>query len=410
MLIVQTLSSDVEKQEVVAGEIRSCVNIPDAKRIWQRLAALQIRRCETEDRLNSLIQMLEDHQDWPKVFEMRYVRFVNWASTMEQRLLQKQRALVDDMVQRLSGPLRDELAAKDSEYRWLVDQGRALALVCSNQERKDEIVNKVANVEEIWKKLMETWHQELLRLQQLPTDLDGLNNSLAELAVWLGQTEAAINAPLTISACNSPAVESRLIEHRNLEQSIEQKRPIVASVLDLCNSFTTNYTLLHGWLGTDLDAVQYATQSLQRRWKSICQSASERSSLLQSMWADWSAILELHGELEQTMSVIEQATPSDTIRASSSHEVEQLSALLENLIQELHAPVTRQKLDQLNERYCILARDGRVDAAGELQQIVARLNARWRDLSDRLSTLLHTSRDAASLIHHWQVFDGICCM
>jgi hypothetical protein len=106
------------------------------------------------------------------------------------------------------------------------------------------------------------------------------------------------------------------------------------------------------------------------------------------------------------MSCIEQATPSDTSGPTSIQEVEQLSALLENLIQELHAPVTRQKLDQLNERYCILARDGRVDAAGELQLSVARLNARWRDQSDRLSSLLHAVRDASSLIHHWQVING----
>lgn len=401
---MQTLSSDVEKQEVVAGEIRSCVNIPDAKRIWQRLAALQIRRSETEDRLNSLIQMLEEHQDWPRVFEIRYARFVSWATTMEQRLLHKQRALVDDMVQRLSGPLRDELAAKECEQHWLVDQGRELSLICSEQERKDQLLAQVANVEEIWRKLMETWSKELQRLRQLPTDLDGLNNSLAELTVWLGQSEATINAPLTIATCNQAAVDAKVAEHRDLENAIEQKTPIVSSVLNLCSSFTTNYTLLHGWLGTDLDALQCATQSLQRRWKSICQSASERSTILQSLWPDWSAVLDLHGQLDQIMSNIEEATPSDTNVASSSLELEQLNSLLESLVQELHAPTTRQKLDQLNERYCLLARDGRVDAAGELQQIVARLNARWRDLSDRLSTRLQATRDASSVIHHWQVW------
>ena len=400
---MQTLSSDVEKQEVVAGEIRSCVNIPDAKRIWQRLAALQIRRSETEDRLNSLIQVLEEHQDWPKVFELRYARFTKWAANMEKRLLHKQRALVDDMVQRLSGPLRDELAAKECEKRWLTEQGRELSLICSEKDRRFQLSVQLANVEEIWRKLMETWNQELQRLQQLPTDLDGLNSSLAELTVWLGQAEATINSPLTIAACSQAAVESRVAEHRQLEKSIEEKSPIVTSVLDLCNSFTTNYTLLHGWLGTDLDAVQCATQSLQRRWKSICQLADERSVLLQSLWSDWSTILDLNGQLVDAMSEIEQQTPSDASGTSSSLEVEQMNGLLESLIQELHSPAIRQKLDQLNEKYCLLARDGRVDAAGELQQIVARLNARWRELSDRLSALLHTIRESSSLIHHWQV-------
>lgn len=402
-MTVQTLSSDVEKQEVVAGEIRSCVNIPDAKRIWQRLAALQIRRSETEDRLNSLIQMLEEHQDWPKVFEMRYGRFTNWATTMEQRLLHKQRAIVDDLVQRLSGPLHDELAAKECEQRWLVEQGQQLSLVCNEQERKDRILAQVANVEEIWRKLRETWNQELQRLRQLPTDLDGLNNSMAELVMWLGQAEATINAPLTIAHCNQASVESKQAEHRDFEKSVEQKDPIITSVLDLCRAFATNYSVLQGWLGTDLEAVQCAMHSLQRRWKAIREAAEERSSTLQSLWPEWLAVIELHDQLTRTMSDIEAAIPSDTNVPTSPVEVDQLNVHLESLIQELHSAVTRQKLDQLNERYCHLARDGRVDVAGELQQMVSRLNARWRELSDRLSTLLHKSRDASSLIHHWQV-------
>ena len=71
--MVQTLSSDIEKQELIAGEIRSCVSIADAKRIWQRLAALQIRRLETENRLLTLIQLLEEQQDLPQVLQFKQI-------------------------------------------------------------------------------------------------------------------------------------------------------------------------------------------------------------------------------------------------------------------------------------------------------------------------------------------------
>lgn len=83
-MTVQTLRSDIEKQQVTAGDIRGSVNFNDAKRIWQRLAALQIRRSETEDRINSLIQSLEEQQDWPRVFETRYNRY--WSFTTNQLL------------------------------------------------------------------------------------------------------------------------------------------------------------------------------------------------------------------------------------------------------------------------------------------------------------------------------------
>ena len=148
---MQTLSSDIEKQELIAGEIRSCVSIADAKRIWQRLAALQIRRSETEDRLLTLIQLLEEQQDLPKVFETRYARFSAWASAMKQRLLHKQRALLDDVLQRLSGPLRDELAARENERAWLVQQGRELSKTCGSPEVRQQIADQVTDVERVWK-------------------------------------------------------------------------------------------------------------------------------------------------------------------------------------------------------------------------------------------------------------------
>lgn len=402
-MTVQTLSSDVEKQEVLANEIRSCVNIPDAKRIWQRLAALQIRRSETEDRLNALILSLEEQQDWPRVFEARFNRFVSWAATMEQRLQHKQRALLDDVVQRLSGPMKDELSAKEVEQRWLVDQGNQLSAACVDHGRRDEVLAQVMVVQETWNRLMDIWQRELARLRQLPTDLDGLNASLGELAIWLGQAEATINAPLTVTSCSSAAVEAKIAEHEELERTIEIKRPIVASVLELCESFTANHHLLHGWLGTDLDAVQYAMQSLDRRWKLICSMSADRARLLGSLWPEWSTLVELHAQLDRSLSEIETAIPAQASSSASFVEVEQLNSDLERLMQQLHAPFTRQTLNELNEKYCLLARAGRADTSGELQQLVSKINARWRDLSDRLSILLHSTRDTSSSMHHWQV-------
>ena len=391
--MVQTLSSDIEKQELIAGEIRSCVSIADAKRIWQRLAALQIRRSETEDRLLTLIQLLEEQQDLPKVFETRYARFSAWASAMKQRLLHKQRALLDDVLQRLSGPLRDELAARENERAWLVQQGRELSKTCGSPEVRQQIADQVTDVERVWSNLMSTWTEEYQRLEKLPTDLEGLNSNLAGLTVWLGQVEATIHSPLTVSACNAEAVETCILQHAELENSIQEKSPVVASVLNLGESFTTNYSLLHGWLGTDLDAVQCAMQALQRRWRNINNASAERTALLNTLWPDWYAVLHLYRQLDEILAEIQHSSLLDDL--DDGH--------LETLIQKLHAPSTRQMLDQLNDRYCRLARDGRVDASGELQQKVAQINARWRTLSDQLSARLQTNRDASSSLQHWKV-------
>ena len=404
MLTVQTLNHDIEKQESTAGEIRACVSSVEAKRIWERLAVLQVRRTETEDRLYSLIQMLEEQQDWPQVYEMRYDRFMKWAASMEQRLLHKQRALLDDVVKRLSGPLREELNTKEKEPVWLITKGQELSNICT--ERKEEVLEKVRNVEEIWKRLQDIWKRELERLQQLPTDMEDLNNSLAELTVWFSQVEATLNAPLTVAHCSKEAVDDKLTEHQELETSIENKSQVVSSVMNLCESFTTNFALRDGWLGTDLEGVQSAMQSLERRWKAICQAAASREVQLQSLWTDWAIVLDLCAELDGILSDIDQSVPED-VATPTTVEVEQLYSQLEATIHQLHAPSTRQKLDHLNEKYCNLARDGRVDAAGELQQRICSVNTRWRELSDRLSARLQSSRDASTLIQHWQVGTSI---
>ena len=244
------------------------------------------------------------------------------------------------------------------------------------------------------------------RLRQLPTDLDGLNSSLTELTGWFIQVEAALNAPLTIAYCSQEAVETRKTEHQQLEKSIEEKSSIVSSVLNLCESFTSSNTLLHGWLGTDVEAAQSAMEILERRWNNICQRAADRQLQLQYVWEEWSSILAINTDVNAFLDAIEKTVPRNVV-TTTTVELEKLDAHLEVTMQQLHAPSIRQKLDHVNEKYCHLAKDGRVDAAGDLQQVVSRVNTRWRDISDRLSSLLHRAREISSFINHWHVREHI---
>ena len=396
------LSTDLEKLESIAGEIRGCVSTVEAKRIWERLVVLQVCRSETEDRLYALIQLLEERQDWPHVYEMRYDRFMKWASAMEQRLLHKQRALLDDLVKRLSGPLRQEVEAKEKERDWLVTRGRELGEHWV--DRRDEVLVKVGRVEDIWTRLVETRRSELVRLQQLPADLEGLNTSLAELTAWFGRVEATLNAPLTVASCDRRAVESKLAEHQELERCVEMKSATVSSVLNLCRSFDTSDNALAGdWMGNEIEDVKSAMQALERRWQGICHAAAGRNCALRSLWPEWAFVLDNCSVLDDALRSIEGSLPpSSSSSLTSSIETDQLSSQLESAIQQLHSASMRQQLDLINEKYCNMARDGRVDSAGELQQLVAATNAKWRQLSDRLSARLQTTRDYLSSVHHWQ--------
>ena len=400
LLTVQTLMFDVEKLDSLAGEIRGSVSATEAKRVRDRLIALQMRRSEDENRLDFLVHLLEEYTNLPHVFETRYDHFLKWAASMKERLLHKRRILLDDAIQRLSGPLRQELDAKEKESAWLIAKGQELSTACS--QREQEVLGKIENVERVWDQLQKTWRQELERLQQLPTDMEGLNSNLAVLTAWFSQVEAALNAPLIVATCDQEAVEAKLNEHQQLENSIETRSGSVSSLMNLCESFTSNYALRDGWLGTDLNGIQSAMDSLERRWGAICQEAARRQTQLLSLWPEWNAIISLSAQLDQLMSNLDASVPENTSTTSST-QVEEFSSQLEAIIHQVHAPSTHQLLDHLNSKYCNLAREGRIDAAGQLQQLVSGTNGRWRALSDRLSSLLQTSRDTLSSINHWRV-------
>jgi hypothetical protein len=98
-------------------------------------------------------------------------------------------------------------------------------------------------------------------------------------------------------------------------------------MMNLCESFTTNSALRDRWLGTDLEGVQSAMQSLERRWKAICQATASREVQLQSLWTDWAIVLDLCAELDGILSDIDQSVPED-VATPTAVEVEQLYSQL----------------------------------------------------------------------------------
>ena len=129
-------------------QFAAAVSIADAKRIWQRLAALQIRRLETENRLLTLIQLLEEQQDLPQVFMTRSVRVSAWAlGTNNETTTPSHTPLLDDVLQRISGPLRGELAATENELVWLIQiQGRELSKTFGRPKVRQQIADQVTDV------------------------------------------------------------------------------------------------------------------------------------------------------------------------------------------------------------------------------------------------------------------------
>ena len=83
---------------------------------------------------------------------------------------------------------------------------------------------------------------------------------------------------------------------------------------------------------------------------------------------------------------------SSRMTYASLHQIETQLKCLEN---ELSSHVT--ELDDFNDQYCRLAREGRLDGSDSLKLKFIGINGQWDELSDEVSSLLKRAEHSRNL-------------
>ena len=138
---------------------------------------------------------------------------------------------------------------------------------------------------------------------------------------------------------------------------------IAEETFKACDIFLNQTPNLH----CSFDSIRSTLASLQKRWNNICSKSQERLHETDQLHKDWKEFNDAYNKLQ--LWIKEKACQISAIDVDSSkvtyEDLEQIEEKLEALKTEQNDKLP--ELDTLNDLYCDLAREYRLDTSDDLK-------------------------------------------
>ncbi len=184
---------------------------------------------------------------------------------------------------------------------------------------------------------------------------------------------------------------------QDLQKRLKKKTPRANEVFSSCDIFFhagENPIAAHS---SSFDPLRTAFQNLQRRWTDLLGRSDQRLAELDALHADWDAFNADYDRLQEWLREQSLILKGMDVQASrvSYESLEGIETDLEamRLRQEAKLP----ELDALNDVYCELAREYRLDSSDDLKNKFIHANNDWEDLSHELQAALKRIRHSRQL-------------
>ncbi|XP_048737335.2 nesprin-1-like isoform X3 [Ostrea edulis] len=326
-------------------------------------------------------------------FSDNVLSFHKWIDEMEYRIIISKEYHIEDLLQKFSKEFREDMLTKELWKDKVIKEGRELLKISSDAQFSD-VQTKIRKTEDKWNHLKNTFKFRKRKLEETLLAVKQLDTSMANLRKWLANIEHDLCTPLFFMESDDTEVKAKLQCQKELQKDVELHSAGVGSVLNLCE------VLLHDSdacpTEVEFSALQSAMKNLDRRWRQICQICPERRIWIEETWNIWEKVRTDCSYFENWLHDTElevQASASDDVHAGfSKTEVEHL----EQLQREIHGKFG--ELEQINEVYRKLAREGRTDHAGALKLMIQTCNQKWDILQKQVSDIA-TSLKQLSTIH-----------
>ncbi|CAH1403534.1 unnamed protein product [Nezara viridula] len=218
---VRELSKEVESLEDAMDLLKDCLSPTDLKTMTQRCWLLSQQQNEFEHQLTIAEHVINDKLQISKVYDQRALRFLSWLSSMNHKL----------------STLPNDAAS-------------ALSVV----ERE-------------------------IRAEGIPK----LAEEMDDLRVWIHEMETKLSTPIVLKQASKKFINSKIKEHKAIQDDIENKSTKVKDILKLCESLLTDCESCN--ITLDVEAITLAMASLESRWKNISSLSSQRKLSLENLIA-----------------------------------------------------------------------------------------------------------------------------
>lgn len=367
-VLIGNLTPELEAITVIQEELKECLYPSNIKAIRRTTNSLLQQQADIDQQLNDLINNIDERFTISDTFSKKYQRFMQWIDDIEHRLDDESCCVLydsEELLRRLDIDLQSELEKREREKEWLLSTGRELLTFYATASENDkhyrvEIKSKIDTVVDRWERLKNLSKTRSNKIQELKMTMIRLEDRIAAIRQWFHSVEIALNKPIVFDTPpTDESFDKVMKENDALQRSIEKESGSVGEVLNLCEMVLSDIGTWKAYI--DTVALSTAIETLDRRWKYICNAVMERKQRINTIWSLLMEALELTNESSDWVSQ-QHKDLNELERGLNSltkQQTEQRIVALENKIREIeaHAP----QFNALSQLYCKLVKYNGID-------------------------------------------------
>lgn len=338
-VVINNLTSELEAITVIQEELKECLYPSNIKMIRRTTHGLWQQQADLDQELTQLIANIDERSTISETFNRKYERFIHWMDGIEHRInvCDNESCCIlydsEDLLRRFEKDVQSECKLREREKDWLLITGRELITFYATSTENDkshriEIKKKLDIVVDRWEQLKALSKMRSNKIQELKSTIARVEERITSLRTWLHNFDIKLNKPISFESSSTSAYEKTIQEHEDLQRSIEQESANIGEVLNLCEMVLSDVYTLKSRM--DTNALSTAIETIDHRWKHICNALVERKQRIHMIW---SLILE---------------------SLSLTNELNSWVSNQENELNELEKDIDKLSKDQINQRIFVL--------------------------------------------------------
>ncbi|XP_059095107.1 muscle-specific protein 300 kDa-like isoform X1 [Tigriopus californicus] len=392
---LETVLPRLSKIADLQDELRECTSPADIKKASHQLWLLRHQHSDLEFHFKTRERKIQEDLDLGPRFEETVEQFNTWAEDLKRRLqdLDEEMATqgshyLTDYASKIEAGFDSELESQEQQVAWIDATRQRLA----KRPKSSDYVNKAKQTQERWLELKKMRASRIAKAEAAKADARKILHDLSALRSWIREVEIKLNRPVHLSNTEDNEYQNKLKEYLDIQKKISNKSPKASEIFNNCDVFLTEPQN-----AATYDSIKTSYFSLQRRWDQICSKANERQEELEKLWDDWTKFQQDHerlqlwidGQFKDLRSLETQAvtTPYNELDRLEQHLTDMKDA-------HQHKNV---ELDHLNDNYCDLAREYRLDNADDLKTKFIRVNHDWETLGTEIEAMLKRIRHSRKM-------------
>ncbi|XP_071747048.1 uncharacterized protein [Lepeophtheirus salmonis] len=355
----KTLRLDLEKGETIMEEmkdietaIKEYASPEDIKCVSQKLWLNQQKYEDLHHDITIKIQKLEEQLALIELYNKKFEKFMVWASQFEDRIKSIKETYIIDLVPRFQHEIDEELMLKQKEVEWLKGVSSKL-LPKVPEDSRARLESHSLELANKWSSIQAQWSQRLSKWKDLNEAISKLEKETDDMLVWINAQDRVMVSGIPFVDSSKESIRKALSGNETFLKSIKKKSPELSQILN------DSEVVLSGChdLNVNVDLVRESVELLSMRWARLCSDAEQRKPFICDTEAEWKHFKENCQGLEEVLSTLDNETSQ---KGWESY---------------------RNRLGEINTKFCDMARKGRLDKKGDIKKLYQDINNGWVEKS-----------------------------